>query len=64
MEDSPTVGFRWDEEEYDEFKRTIARLKGEGKIPTSKTQSDVIRGLLRNWMEDPDLSRVDFEDEE
>lgn len=50
------VSFDWDREEKEKLDRTIASLKGDGRLPTGTNRSDVLRALARDWTDDPDPS--------
>lgn len=55
------VSFDWDREEKEKLDRTIASLKGDGRLPTDANRSDVLRALARDWMQEPDPSVLEAE---
>jgi len=54
----PTTSFRWDGEKQKKFSRAVSRLEAEGEID-STADSEVIRAVLEEWMNDPDPSVLD-----
>ncbi|WP_435332859.1 hypothetical protein [Haloarchaeobius sp. TZWWS8] len=48
-----TVTFKWDEEEYEDFKQAIIQLQANGDLDSDVTRSEVIRAILEDWKEDP-----------
>lgn len=36
----------------EDFERTLARKKADGEIPTNVTRSEMIRQLMREWVEE------------
>lgn len=52
------ISFKWEKDEYDEFRRTLSRLKAEGELDPGVTRSEAMRKILENWAENPDPSPV------
>ena len=59
MSQKAKVSFDWEQEKYDEFRRTIAQLQAAGDLDTDTNRSEVIRAILENWVDDPDTDIVD-----
>ncbi|MFB6103339.1 MAG: hypothetical protein ABEJ73_12355 [Haloplanus sp.] len=57
-EGKSSVSFWWDEEKYDSFKLALSRLKAEEEIDQDTTNSEAIRAVLEEWLENPDPSTL------
>lgn len=55
------VGSKVDPQTKEDFERAVLRLQANGELPTNVTKSDVLRGLIREWTDDPDPEIVDSE---
>lgn len=47
-------GAKVPDEVAERFERELRRLQAEGEVPTDATKSDVLRGLILEWTDDPD----------
>jgi ATP-dependent Clp protease ATP-binding subunit ClpA len=48
------ISFKWNEEEYEDFRKALAQLQADGKVDPAVNRSEAIRRLLENWSDDPD----------